>query len=267
MKRNTNILTDDSRGVVPAVGQVILLSLIIGTTITASAAAVTIYNSQQAAIQDDVMVDAVSEYESQVETTAVTAISRNATIELPAGSTRVGQSNTTITFNDGTGSGGLTHTITTDDIEFETTESTLVYTGGLVGQRTPRGVQIIEPLDQTSRRDSNTDSMYRVRIINATVTQQRALSYPISRDIVFAIAPGQTFPRSSSFETTGSTTATVTIESQHPDIWVQYLQNHPGFSSVSRSETTVTANVSTDTTIQVSSISSRTAILDDPPPE
>jgi hypothetical protein len=262
---DTSLFTGDSRGAIPVVGQVILLSLIIGTTITASAAAVTIYNSQQAAIQDDVMIEAVSDYESQAETTAVTAISRNATVSPPAGSTRVGQSNTTITFNDGTGSTGLSHTVTTDDIVFETTDSTLIYSGGLVAQQTPRGERVIEPLDQTAQRESSGNSVYRLRVINTTVTQQRVLSYPISRDIVFGITPGQTFPKASSFKTSGSTTATVTIDSQHPDVWTQYLQNHPGFDSIIRTDTTVTANVSTGTTIQVTSVSTRTAVLDDPP--
>jgi len=134
-----------------------------------------------------------------------------------------------------------------------------------VAQQTPRGERVIEPLDQTAQRESSGNSVYRLQVINTTVTQQRVLSYPISRDIVFGITPGQTFPKASSFKTSGSTTATVTIDSQHPDVWTQYLQNHPGFDSITRTDTTVTANVSAGTTIQVTSVSTRTAVLDDPP--
>jgi hypothetical protein len=239
----------NQRALAPIIGQILITSLVVAAVLSVSAIAIPVIEENQASIQQEVMLDATEQFEEELMAVASTNISRATSIDAPAGAVTLGEETTTIQFEDT--DSAQTHTIKSSNIGFTAGDSELTYEAGLLSRSLgPHSSQIeSEPAQQVT---TGSSSRYAIQFVELNVTETRRLTSGRAFNFQTYIVPRDA-PQTSVFDSNNSGDIRVTVDTNSTAAWEFYFSNHPGFENVSTSSGEVVADVSPDTTLQVTS--------------
>ena len=241
-------LFDDTRGVAPVVGQVILFTLIIGTVLGTAAVALPLFEERQAGLQQEVMVDAADEFNHVAIEAALTGQSKAPSISVPAGDISLGQSQTEILFDNGT----ETHTVESAPVTFATGEAKIAYEAGLVGaaNRDEANTVRSQP-QQITTHDAVTQ--YRFQFTELEHAEPRRITNSQAADFVAVIEPSANEQQTSTFNSESVGDVSITVQTEQVELWEAYIENHAAYENVEAAEGEVSADVASSTEITVTS--------------
>jgi len=236
----------DDRAVSIITGQVLLFTLVITGVLSVTAVGIPILEEQRAEIQVEQAEGALIEVNDAFKNAAETNRNTTKTVEVPASSVQIGGSETTVNISDG----DRTHRFTTAPMRITTGGRALTYEAGIIGTvPDTRGESSVIHRSPDESRLGTTSPTYQIQFLAVNHTgQAQKITNPRASGIEVQIQP-QNQMGVSKFD--GGDGTQISVETESPQIWVRYLDNHAAFESVSQSGKTVTATLDPDATLRV----------------